>query len=107
LALSHSKIAEKYGKNSPQWTAAVELIDATVLYSLSTLRDCAFEIVYLPALSNERSKVIPNRKIELTSSRPCKPSSLLSLMALSLRRDFLTSTLIPRDKESNKNYAKR
>lgn len=51
------KIAEKYGRNSPQWVSAVELIDAVILHSLSTLKECAFEIVYLPAHHTERMKV--------------------------------------------------
>lgn len=61
------QIAEKYGHNSPQWTTAVELIDATIAYSIATLKDCAFEVVYLPTHHNERIKAIKSLVTPITA----------------------------------------
>lgn len=101
-------IAEKYGKNSPQWTAAVELIDATVLYSLATLRDCAFEVVYLPAIPNERTKAMQSLvapildgfvaeekfpHIYLTPEGQVKQQELCQKMRQTLSQDYPEATV--------------
>jgi hypothetical protein len=50
------KIAEKYGKDSQQWFAALSAIDKVIAGTISG--DSVLEVLYLPAYSTERTKTM-------------------------------------------------
>jgi len=98
---SLAAIAAKYGRDSQQWSAAVEAIDATL--TLSLLKDCTYEVIYLPTYQTEKNQILKERlspivsqyvsvdffpQIYLTSEGVTKQSELCTQISETLSSEF-------------------